>query len=93
MAIEESPANLRRKELQNSPTPLAPRDALLHQVAILVEAHLLDHLSVAGTAPIVGSFSDAGDRLRMNVSGRKGFRENGGAFGVARVPLIASVYL
>jgi hypothetical protein len=49
---------------------LAPLDALLRQVDILVEAHLLDLLSVAGMAPIFGFFSDAGDSHQTKSRGR-----------------------
>jgi hypothetical protein len=38
----------------------APRDAIFLLDALLVKAHLLDHRTGAGVAPVAGSFSDSG---------------------------------
>jgi hypothetical protein len=45
---------------------LASPDACLLPKDLHVEAHPLDHRTVAGAAPVVGFFSDSGDQtMRM----------------------------
>jgi hypothetical protein len=77
--VDRISGELRRKGTSKLTLLPAPPDALLRQVGILVEAHLLDLLSVAGMAPVVGSFSDSGGSLRMRSRDRGRLRKNGEA--------------
>jgi hypothetical protein len=49
-----------RKGISKFAPLTAPRDAIFLLDALLVKAHLLDHRTGAGVAPIAGSFSDSG---------------------------------
>jgi hypothetical protein len=65
------------RERLNSPSSFLPLDAGLLPDVQRVEAHLLDLLSDAGMALVVGFFSDTGDNWQMIATCREGMRGRG----------------